>query len=65
MAKQKEFDFKAKLNRLDEIVELLNKDTLSIEESLELFQEGKLIVSELNNALSEAEEKVETVIIND
>lgn len=65
MAEKKTFDFKQNLKRLDEIVELLSSDTLSIEESLLLFQEGKQIVQSLTTALADAEEKVEKVIIND
>lgn len=65
MAEKKTYDFKQNLKRLDEIVELLNNDTLSIEESLLLFNEGKQIIHSLTEALSEVEEKVEKVIIND
>ncbi len=62
---EKKFDFKSQLARLDEIVELLNGDTLSIEESIKLFQEGKQIIASINTEIEKAEEQIEKVITRD
>ena len=62
---EKKFDLKSQLARLDEIVELLNGDTLSIEESIKLFQEGKQIIASINTDIEKAEEQIEKVITCD
>ena len=62
---EKKFDLKSQLARLDEIVELLNGDTLSIEESIKLFQEGKQIIAYINTEIEKAEEQIEKVITCD
>ena len=62
---EKKFDLKSQLARLDEIVELLNGDTLSIEESIKLFQEGKQIIASINTEIEKAEEQIEKVITRD
>ena len=62
---EKKFDLKSQLARLDEIVELLDGDTLSIEESIKLFQEGKQIIASINTEIEKAEEQIEKVITRD
>ena len=62
---EKKFDLKSQLAILDEIVELLNGDTLSIEESIKLFQEGKQIIASINTEIEKAEEQIEKVITCD
>lgn len=62
---EKKIDIKAKITRLDEIVQLMNNDSLSLDESLKLYEEGKAIVKELSEVLDNAKETVEQVIIND
>ena len=55
-------DFKQKLERLDEILNLINNKETTIDESLKLYEEGKNIVKTLEDSLKEAEEKIEQVI---
>lgn len=62
---EKKIDIKAKITRLDEIVQLMNNDSLSLDESLKLYEEGKAIVKELSEVLDSAKETVEQIIIND
>ncbi len=50
--------FEEKLNRLNEIVSKIEGDPLPLEEMVSLYQEGKKLISELQNALSEAEKKI-------
>ena len=59
---EEKLDFKANLNRLDEILETLNDENVSIDESLKLYEEGQKIVKLLEDSLLEAEEKVAKVI---
>lgn len=62
---EKKIDIKTMLARLDEIVGSLENDSLSLDESLKLYTEGKKIVKELSETLENAKETVEQVIIND
>lgn len=59
---ENKLDFKTKLDRLDEILNLLNDENTTLDESLKLYEEGKQIVNSLEECLKEAEEKVEKVI---
>ena len=58
----KELNFEKELNRLKEIVSLIQQKDLSLDKSIELYEEGAKIVKELNAALAEADKKVEQVI---
>lgn len=57
-----EVNFEKELNRLKEIVSLIQQKELSLDESLKLYEEGNKIVKLLNEELKRAEEKVEKVI---
>lgn len=57
-----EVNFEKELNRLKEIVSLIQQKELSLDESLKLYEEGNIIVKLLNEELKRAEEKVEKVI---
>ena len=59
---EKEVNFEKELNRLKEIVSLIQQKELSLDESLKLYEEGSKIVKVLNEGLKKAEEKVEKVI---
>ena len=59
---ENKLDFKTKLDRLDEILNLLNDEDTTLDESLKLYEEGRQIVNSLEECLKEAEEKVEKVI---
>lgn len=54
--------FEDKLNRLDEIVDTMSNKTLSLDDSLKLYEEGNKIIKDLESALKEAENKIEKVI---
>ena len=57
-----EVNFEKELNRLKEIVSLIQQKDLSLDESIKLYEEGAEIVKVLNSELEKAEEKVEKVI---
>ncbi len=59
---EKKVDFKKEIARLDEIVDEVSSKTLSLDESLKLYEEGMKIIKQLEGALKAAEEKVEQVV---
>ena len=62
MAKEKEVNFEKKLARLEEIVATIENKTLPLEESIALYQEGKLIIQTLEEALKDAETKIADIL---
>ena len=62
---EKEINFEKELERLKEIVSLIQQKNLSLDESLKLYEEGSKIVKILNEELEKAEKKVETIIKTD
>ena len=59
---EKKYDFEASLNKLEEIVNKINDQSLGLDESLKLYEEGSKIVKELESALKKASEEIEKVI---
>ena len=58
MAEEK-IEFERSLKRLEEIVAKVEGETLPLEESLKLYEEGKKLIASLEKTLKEAERKVE------
>lgn len=54
--------FETDVARIEEIAQKLNDSTTGLEESLALFDEGMKLAKQLEKALSEAKNKVETVL---
>lgn len=55
-------DFEKSLNRLEEIVDELEKGEVPLENSLELFEEGMNLLAELKKYLLDAEIKIQKLI---
>ena len=55
-------DFEKKLARLEEIVAKMEAGDLSLEDSLKSFEEGVKLSRECNAQLSQAEQKVKTLL---
>lgn len=55
-------DFEKKLSRLEEIVAKMEAGDLSLEDSLKSFEEGVKLSRECNAQLSQAEQKVKTLL---
>ena len=55
-------DFEKKLNRLEDIVQKMEKDGLTLEESLKLFEEGVKLSRECQTQLTQAEAKVKQLV---
>ena len=53
--------FEVKLARLEEIVNALDGDTIALEESSKLFEEGLTLSKELTEKLNEIKFKVQTL----
>jgi len=62
---EKKFNFEEKMNELNKIVNSIQQNDLTLDESLKLYEEGKKIVATLEQALKEAESKVEKIIDSD
>lgn len=52
-------NFEAKLNRIDEIVKLLQSGQPSLEDSIVLFKEGKKLSRECEGFLKSAQEQID------
>lgn len=59
MAKKTELKFEDKMNRLQEIVEQLEKDNVDLDMSLQIYQEGLQLSKQLKDELSSYESKIE------
>jgi exodeoxyribonuclease VII small subunit len=55
-------EFEKSLNRLEEIVDELEKGEVHLENSLELFEEGMNLLAELKKYLLDAEIKIQKLI---
>ena len=66
MSKKKEtvetLPFEANLSKLQSIIELIEKDSTALEESLELFEEGINLTRQVQKALTDAEQKVSKLV---
>lgn len=54
----KEKNFEASMQRLEEIVSLLEDGSIPLEESIKLFEEGTKLAQECNTKLAQAEQKI-------
>lgn len=62
--KDKEFDFEKSLQELENLVELMEKGDLTLEESLRHFERGIAVTRACQKALAEAEQKVQILVQN-
>ncbi len=58
MSEKKKESFQEKLSRLEEIVEKVENEALSLEESLKYYDEGMAIIKECQKTLNEAKTKI-------
>ena len=63
MAKKEE-NFEELMVKLEEITNKLEKEQLSLDESVKLFEEGMKISKECNSKLEDAEKRI-TILINE
>lgn len=60
--KSKSFDFEAALTRLESLVDAMEEGNLSLEESLQAFEQGIKLTRECQQALEQAEQKVQLLV---
>ena len=65
MKQEKIYPFEESLEKLSRLVEKMESGDLSLEESLKIFEEGIKLSKDCQNALSEAEKKVEALLLED
>ena len=53
--------FEEKMKKLNEIVEKLSDESVSLNDSLNLYVEGKELIKELFKCINEAKEKVQEI----
>lgn len=58
MSKKKEKGFEDSLNRLQEISDLLEGESIDLEESIKLYEEGIILAKNCYSTLKEAELKI-------
>jgi len=56
--------FEEALARLEEILERMNAGTISLEESLKLYEEADQLIASCNKRLNDAERKIEILVKN-
>lgn len=56
--------FEQAIKRLEEIVKLLEDNQISLDQSIELFQEGIQLSKYCNDKLTSVEDKVSKILIN-
>lgn len=61
---QKRASFEQNLNRLDEIIRLLEKDSVPLDELLGLYEEGVGLLRSCNLQLDEAQQRVKMLQIS-
>ena len=64
MTKKEEVNFEELIQKLEEITNKLEKEQLSLDESVKLFEEGMHISKQCNSKLEDAEKRI-TMLIND
>ncbi len=62
---RKEKSFEENLNRLEEIVSILEDGKISLEESVKLFEEGMDLMKECSKRLDSIENKISVLIQED
>lgn len=62
--KKKTIDFEKALSELDRLVTTMESGEMSLEESLKSFEQGVKLTRECQQALQEAEQKVELLLQN-
>lgn len=60
--KMEKLSFENGIERLEEIINCLDQNTISLEKALELFEEGIQLVKYCNNLLDSAEKKMQILL---
>lgn len=63
--KKKDIDFETAMKRIDEITAKLEDNTLKLDESLALYEEGVSLVAFCRAKLDEAQQKISCLSVNE
>ena len=58
----KKYSFKQSMVRIDEILELLEKNEIELEEAIHLFEEGLKLVNDCNTQLNNFKDKMNVLM---
>lgn len=58
MSNENEMTYESAIKRLEEIVDTLDKNEITLDESMKLFEEGTKLTSFCSKKLKEAEQKI-------
>jgi exodeoxyribonuclease VII small subunit len=61
---QPEVSFEKAFTRLEEILEQMNSASISLDESLKLYEEADKLINTCGTRLNEAERRIETLVKN-
>ena len=61
----KELKFEEKINKLETIVNALENDTISLDESIGKYTEAMNLIKECNTSLKNIEEKIAKIVTED
>lgn len=64
MGEKEELSFETAFSRLEEILEKMNSGTVSLDESLKLYEEADKLISVSQKRLTDAERKIEQLVKN-
>ena len=64
-AEEKIYPFEEALEKLSALVEKMESGDLSLEESLKIFEEGIKLSKDCQNALTDAEKKVQALLLEE
>ena len=59
---EKEINFEKSFSRLEVILEKMNSGAVSLDDSLSLYEEADVLIRSCSHRLSDAEQKIETLI---
>ncbi len=65
MSKSEDLNFEALMEKLEEITTMLEKEQLSLDDSVKLFEEGMAISKQCNEKLENAEKRISILIQKD
>lgn len=64
LLEHRSMEFETAYKRLEEILEKMNSQNLSLEESLKLYKEADELVRHCSKKLASAEEQIQTIVKN-
>jgi exodeoxyribonuclease VII small subunit len=64
VGEKEELSFETAFSRLEEILEKMNSGTVSLDESLKLYEEADKLISVSQKRLTDAERKIEQLVKN-